>query len=175
MAMIKGDMKMLFIIFIGVTLAVSFLIAISNDTNSQTVLSFADNESQSIASARYGANNINESITFSVANDQSTTGKSPISSFVMRGPDGTELTLTTDYTVDLDAGTFNLVNNTYWVGEGENTSYVDYNYKGPSYVDNEGARSFTSVILILSALAALLFVIGILLSRGGMMRKLLGM
>lgn len=63
------------------------------------------------------------------------------------------LTVTTDYTVSLDAGTITVLT-------GNGTYYADYNYEMADYVSNSATRSIVSIIVILFGVGVLAAAIG---------------
>ncbi len=157
MAKIKGDLAMIMMLFIGVTLAIVFTTQIANNVFDQTNTVTAPNETQSIVSARLAGNDVDPGTLFTVTFDQVATGNDPIDTFVLRDEQGNAATVTTDYIVNLTTGTYTLVNTSFWSQEPENTTFRSYNYKGSDYVDDSGSRLMIALILLFAALATLAF------------------
>jgi len=66
------------------------------------------------------------------------------------------LTVTTDYVVNLDAGSINITT----AGGGNGTYYADYTYKEDSYMTSSTSRLVTGYIPVIFAVAVLIFVAG---------------
>jgi len=147
------QLKSILLIFIAVVVALPLMLGIVGITNPQTQLSTATNEEINLTPAYIDAVNINESVTFTLDYGQATTGNTPISSFVL-GNSTDDATVTTDYVVDLDAGTFTLKNSSFWQNTTQ-TGYADYQYKDSSYMDTSFARVLTALIIGIASLALL--------------------
>jgi len=155
----ESNTKGIIIMFLAVIIGLAFLQGIFSITGPQSQLQSAINESHSVAAARVGANNINESYMFNVTNDQASTGNTPISAFVLKNNTYGSAVLDTDYNVNLTTGQFNLLNTTFWVNNPSNQSYADYNYKASSYIENSFTRTLLSVLLGLIALTLIMVIL----------------
>src|SRR6056297_3554953 len=139
-------------------LALTFLVAMTGLLNPQTEWSSAVNESGDISDARIeNGENINESYTFYVDYDYSTTENTPIRSFSINN--GTaDATETTDYVVNLTEGSYTLVNSTYWQNS-DNSTLVSYEYKDSTYIENSFGRTIAGLILGFAALVILAYLV----------------
>jgi len=81
-----------------------------------------------------------------------------ISSVTVSNATGTALTLSTDYTVDSDAGVITMLNttDTNQTGLGENV-LVDYSYCAEGYNKDSGSRGIARTISLFAAMALLAF------------------
>lgn len=80
-----------------------------------------------------------------------------------------DFTETTDYTVDLNEGTFLIVKSSTTVGSiqgGDNSTYVDYNYCGDDYMNLSWGRSIINLVGGFFAIAILLVSVGLFFSVG---------
>jgi hypothetical protein len=157
---IKREVGFLVVLAAAIFIGIAFINATSNSLKEQTETLTSLNESINIASARYGANNINSSVQFSIANAQSVTGKTPFSLVQILNNSGNLIT-SGNYTFNSVTGTFNITNTTYMVsGNGKgNITLLTYTYKSSNYIDDGGARNTASLILLFAAIAILIYVI----------------
>jgi hypothetical protein len=147
------------VMFIALIIGVSFISPLYSLISPQSELSSVTDELIDISGARLDGNNINETYTFNVEYDQSTTGNTPISSFLIDNGT-TSATVTTDYVLDEDAGSFTLKNSTYWVDYESNDSYVNYDYKASEYIENSSiSRTLLSLIVGLFVISLLIYVL----------------
>lgn len=150
--------------FIIVIVGVAFLNSIGDSISLQTEYQSATNETLDISGARYDGDQINESYELQISNYPGATG---IGSEVTKNFDlyndttqTDEATVTTDYVFNSTDGTLTLVNNSYWVNTGTNTSSVDYDYTKDDYIPQNSSRVIIALVLIFGA-------IGILIAVGG--------
>lgn len=152
-----GNMNGVINAFVVVILSITFITAMSGLINPQTEWTSVTDEEHNISDARINGVNINESYEFSVNNDYEATGNTPIKNFAI-GNGTTDATETTDYVVNTTDGTYTLVNSTYWQNS-DNSSYVDYDYKDSTYIENSFGRTITGLIIGFSALVILAFLV----------------
>ncbi len=151
--------------FVGVILGLAFILAMSGMLNPATDWSSVTNETQNISDARVNGNEINESYTFNVEYDLEETGNSPIRNFVL-GNKTDDATETTDYTVNLTEGSYQLKNSTFWQNS-DNTSYADYEYKASGYLENSLARNIAGLIIGFAALILLAVIVSLVMKMFG--------
>lgn len=151
---LKGDGMAIFTIFIGAIIALVFITSFSDNIFTQTNTATAVNSSVTVSAIN---------VSLAVAGRELNT-VTEISNATFIGLQTRGLTLATgiiggDQTVTLTA------NDTAsaLVGTDVNLSY-DYNPDG--YIDNAGGRSVTLLILIISALAIVVFVIVVMFKFG---------
>ncbi len=153
----KGQVGLgvIIMIFIAVILGIALFIPIINTSNQMTSKQDISNQSVSTVDAWVNANDVNESINFTIYT-QSDWKKLECSlgSVAIRNGAGTALTKDTDYLVYADEGVFSLLNTTKTIPTTAlNLSYVDYNYCADGYNTSSGSRSIIGIILIFTALA----------------------
>lgn len=155
MASFKADGKMIFMIFVGAIITVVFLATIANSIFAQTNLVTVTNETETAAA-------VNSSITL--------TGRSNTTAItVVNASDGTDWTA--NFTVsstdsDGDLGIFLFtrdVTGAGFAGESINTSYT---YQPFGYIQDSGSRSVTNLIVIIGALAIVVFIIVVMFKFG---------
>lgn len=84
----------------------------------------------------------------------------------LRHSNGTILTVNIDYTVNLSAGTFILLNSSANRAWFENITLADYHYKDAEYVDNTISRTLlTNLVLIFFITGMVVFVAGYVMKR----------
>jgi len=86
----------------------------------------------------------------------------PLTNFVLKNSTGTALTVTTDYAVDLDAGTYTLVNSTAVLALADNVTVASYTYCPDGYQTGFGGTTLNLVpgffaLAILMSVAFLIF------------------
>jgi hypothetical protein len=149
-------------VFIGVILAVSFIIAIAGLTQEKTNLTTVTNELVNIAPARLASGVINTTYPFTVTN--APTGwkqqDCPLTS-VVYGNSTTDYTLTTDYTFTASTGVLLLKNTAVVNNSDTNSTYIDYKYCGNGYVDSSWGRTVLNTNVGLYAVAILIIVVGL--------------
>ena len=131
--------------------------------------------SEAVAMNVTGFPAINEDQVYTVA--ENPTGwkadSCPLTNFVVANATGTELTLTTDYTVDLSAGTYSLVDNddtnTTYALYPTNNTYVSYTYCPDDYVGGWAGTVANLVpgFFVLGILLGVVFVIFFVLRNEG--------
>lgn len=171
MAYSKNFMMMISFFLIAI-LGVVFIQTTSDPLAEQTGTLNVVNESITISTARIAGNEISNGTNFTVTFAPIRTNNSAISGFVLKNGTGFVISGGADgagsnYTVNLTAGTFRLLNTTYMVSGGGklNTTLVDYTYFGYNYIDDPSARSLTTLILILFVVGLIVALI-VILARG---------
>jgi hypothetical protein len=157
----KGTVNYL-TVFIGVVLAVSFIVAIASLTQEKTSLTQVTNELVNIAPARLASGTINTTYPFTLAKaptgwkqqDCALTG-------IVYGNATTDYTLTTDYTITASTGVLLLKNTAVVNNSATNSTYIDYKYCGEGYVDSSWGRTVLNTNVGLYAIAILLIVVGL--------------
>lgn len=151
--------------FVAVLVGLTFIGAMAGMLNPATDWSSVTNETQDISAARINGDQINDSYTFYVDYDLDETGNSPIRNFVL-GNSTDDATITTDYTVNLTEGSYQLENSTFWINS-DNTSYADYEYKASGYLENNLARTISGLILGFAALILLAVIVSVVMNIFG--------
>lgn len=149
------------LLFIGVVVILALMSPIFNSQAQMTDKSTTSNQSVSTVTAYVDDDDVNESKTFTILEqDAKQQAFCDLSSVAVRNGAGTALTLDTDYELDATAGTFNLLNTSKTIPSvALNLTYVDYTFCGDGYVYSSGGRSVAGIIGVFSALALLGFVL----------------
>jgi len=158
MVSLKGDGKMIFMIFIGALITVVFLGAVANSIFAQTNTITVTNETQTAAA-------INSSITL--------TGRSNITPITVVNASSDAADWTGNFTVsttdsDGDLGIFLFSRNVTGAGFAGESIGVSYTYEPFGYIQDSGARSVTLLIVIIGALAIVVFIIVVMLKFGSL-------
>jgi len=156
-------------VFIAVLLGVVMLSISSDQVNDITGLQYATdaevthtvNTSAAVATATA---TVTQAPTGWKAN-----GECALTDFVLTNSSGTALTLTTDYAVDLDAGTYTLVNSTAVLALEDNKTIASYTYCPDGYQTGFGGASLNLVpgFFALAILVSVAFLIFWILRREG--------
>lgn len=151
--------------FVAIILGLVFLSQIAISEPATTTLTSVTSESHALALGGYPAINTTAEYTVTNAPTGWKVQDCPLTSFVVANASGSPLTLTDDYTVDLDEGTYQLLNtentNTTLGLYPTNNTYVSYKYCGDNYLNSSWGR--TSLDLIPGLFALALFIIGVAL------------
>jgi len=137
-------------------------------TDKKTVTSEVHNVASTYATGR-NTTNINPTIVYTLTNNPTgwKTTDCPITNFVLANSSGSEFTVTTDYVLTDDAGTFTLVNSAHAVATlplANNNTYATYTYCGDDYMNSSWGRSSINLIAGFFALAILLIGVGLFYS-----------
>ena len=114
--------------------------------------------------------NINATITYTLTN--APTGwkladDCPVAGFSLANSSGSAFTLTTDYLVDLDAGTYTLVDSATAVATlplGDNNTYASYQYCGDDYMNLGWGRTAINLVGGFFAIALVMTALGLFYS-----------
>lgn len=156
-------------VFIAIIIGVAFLISIADTTFLQTNSINRVNETFTIQ--RNAGNAINTSFIYTVTFSPLFTNKSAISGFALRN--GTQYTIAaSNYTINLNNGTFLLLNTAYLNSTVGNGTFVDYTYQDYNFVTDNSSRSLIGTILILSIIGLIILVI-VYIFKGEAIRELL--
>ena len=159
----KGTLTMgaIVLIFMGVIVALALFTPIIDTTAQMTQKQEVDNLTVSTVTGYLDENGVNESINYSIYTQSVWKAiDCPLESVVIRNGASTELTITTDYTLDVDNARFSLVNTTStWPQTAINITYVDFSYCADGYNTNSGSRSILNLVLIFCALIIFAYVI----------------
>lgn len=137
----------LILAFITLILGVALLGSVATVTNDSTSLSKIVNESQTIVK---NATDINTTYAYTLA--QAPTGwktdvsECSISSSAFTNSSGDAFTVTTDYVLDADAGTFTLKNTSNVLLTADNLTYVSYSYCPNDYINVSWGRTVINLI-----------------------------
>jgi len=128
-------------------------------TDYTTATSEVHNVLPTIATGRNDSD-VNATITYTLTNNPAgwKSTDCPITSFVLANSSADEFTLTTDYLLDSDAGTFTLVNSATVIAGlpiANNNTYATYNYCGDDYLNLGWGRTIVNLIGGFFALAIL--------------------
>lgn len=109
---------------------------------------------------------INTTAVYTVTNSNTYGGDCPLTSFSITNQSGSALTLTDDYTVDLNAGTYQLKNTTATLGlvGAYNNSYASYSYCGTGYVNSTWGNSILNMVGGFMALLLFAAAVGVMYS-----------
>lgn len=159
----KGELNigMIFLIFIGIIVAVAILGEIATQQGVATTKSNVINESTDISASWYNGTvtGYNSTITVPAVTDAPSdwkTTKCPLTGFVFAN--ATQIfTVTTDYTVSASTGVITLVPTDVINGSG-NTTYASYTHCRDGYNVDGGARSIAGLWVLFAALALVAFV-----------------
>ncbi len=151
----------LIVMVVGVLFGVTLLTASAESTGAMTQKQSVTNQSVDVSSAYVGANEVNESINFTIYSQSDWKVQDcPLTSVVLRNGAGTALTADTDYTLYASNGVYSLLNTSKTVpGTSLNTTYVDYSYCADGYNKDSGSRSVANLIIVFAAMALLAFVL----------------
>jgi len=152
--------------FVTLILGVALLGSVATETNATTSKTFARNESFTIDK---NVTVINTTYMYTVA--QPPTGwkadDCPLTSFVLtNSTDNTPWTITTDYTVNLENGTFYLKNTAAVRLSANNLTYVSYNYCADDYINIGWGRTTINLVGGFFALAILFVSLALFYSIG---------
>lgn len=151
-----NNFKILITLFLAAIIAVAFIAASADTINPQTNTINRVNESFTIQ--RTAGNGINTSYIYTVTFSPLYTNKSAISGFALRN--GTQYTISaTNYTINLNNGTFLLLNTAYLNSTIGNGTFADYTYQDYNYVSDGSSRSMIQVILIFGVIGLLIVII----------------
>lgn len=146
--------------FITVLLAIAFISAIANLTQTSTAKTSVANEVIDGTSAKVGPH-FNESVNLGPVVNYPTGWKiedCPLANIVVTNASGTELTVTTDYTLSTTTGILNLKNTTATQAgfKADNNTLIDYTYCGTGYVNSNWGRTILNTNVGLYAIAILI-------------------
>jgi hypothetical protein len=145
---------MIVVLAVAIILGAVFMVAITDQQSILTNKQSVANQSVDVESAWINATAVNESIEFSIYTQSDwKQEKCPLTSVVMRNMDGDALTVTTDYVLDADEGTFTLVDTAN--NQDSNITYVDYSYCADGYNPDSGSRGIAGLISLFFAFAVL--------------------
>lgn len=128
-------------------------------------------QAEQIALDLKGYPHINTTKVYTVTNapDDWKVADCPLTNFAIKNASGTAITLTTDYTVTLSAGTFKLLDTTAtnttnnFYGD-NNKTYVDYEYCADDYMNSSWGRSIMNLIAGFLALVLFGAAVGVMYS-----------
>ena len=157
---LKGDGLAIFTIFLGAIIAVVFIGSFSDNIFTQTTTFTNANETVTALAINTSLNLVGRELTGSP------------SATTWNATNGTDATNQQNNGITLSTKTVNGISTvvltlndtaTNFVGQTINVSYI---YEPDGYISNAGGRSVTSLILIISALAIVVFVIVVLFKFG---------
>jgi hypothetical protein len=164
----KGEMTIgsIVLLVVAILFGLALINSIGESTNAMTEKQSVDNQSISVVSAFVEANEVNESVNFTIYSQSDWKVQDcPLTSVVLRNGASTELTADTDYVLYANEGVYSLLNTTDTVpATSLNLTYADYDYCADGYNKDSGSRSTANLILIFSTimlLAAVLEITGI--------------
>lgn len=156
MAMLKSDGKMVFMIFVGAVITVVFMGVIADQVFLQTNTATATNVTFTAAA-------VNSSVTL--------TGRQNISTITVINATNATLDWSANFTVDTvdsssNLGIFLVTRDVTGVGFAGESINVSYDYQPVGYLQDSGARSIAALVVIMSALAIVVFVIVVMFKFG---------
>lgn len=158
----KGQVTLggIVILVVLIVFSIAIIPEIFNQQSVQTAKTGVTNEVINTAAGNL-AGGINESYVFTITN--APTGwqatDCPITSFVLSPNSSVDYTETTDYVVNLAAGTFTLVNTSDTHHDADNSTFVDYSYCQDGYNTSAGGRSTAGLIGLFTVIGLLAVVI----------------
>ncbi len=159
----KGELNIggIVILFVGIVFALALLSPIADTIGLMQNKQEITNQTVSTVTGYLSANEVNESINYSVKTQSAwKVIDCPLGSVVVRNAPGTILVLDTDYTLDANNGLYSLLNTSDTRPlTALNLTYVDYNYCADGYNKDTGSRSMLGLILLFSSLIILGFVL----------------
>lgn len=159
----KGQLSVggVVILFMGIIAALALFTPIIDTVGLMNNKQSVSNQSISTVNAYVGANEVNESINFSIYSQSAwKVIDCPLTSVAIRNGAGTALTSAVDYTLDADNGRFSLLNTSKTVpATALNLTYADYSYCADGYNKDSSSRSINGLILIFCALIIVAFVL----------------
>ncbi|MFW6130033.1 MAG: hypothetical protein ACOC56_02540 [Atribacterota bacterium] len=159
-----GIANKLILAFVSLIIGVILIGTVATNSLTVTEKTLLENEAIDISSARDDNGDINESVTFTVANAPTTwkINDCPLSS-VTYGNSSLDYTLTTDYLITLSTGVLSLKNVTEVI-EGSNNTLIDYTYCADDYMNLSWGRTMLNLIAGFFAIAILLVSLGLFYS-----------
>lgn len=142
------------LMFIGVIVGITLMQGVFDTQNLVTQKQSVSNQSVDVESAWIDATTTNETIVFSIySQSEWKQARCPLTSVAMRNMGGDDLTVTTDYVLDADEGTFTLVDSAG--NQDSNITYVDYSYCADGYNPDASSRGIAGLWGIFVALIIL--------------------
>jgi len=141
----NSSLKYIAVTFIGIVLMLGLLGCLSSNVDEMRNPQVVDDESLDISAARLANNNINESYTFTLENDDWVNG----SVVIYNSTGGNVFTAGTDYIVNYTAETITFKNTSTTVNYNNNITLVDYQYYSDNYVEDSSSRTLLSVLMIM--------------------------
>ena len=159
----KGQLSMggIIVLFIGIVFGLALFSPIGDTVGLMNNKQSVTNQSISTVTGYVDADNVNESINYSIYSQSAwKVIDCPLTSVAIRNGAGTALVDATDYTLDESNGRFSLLNTTKTIPDTAlNLTYADYSYCADGYNKDSGARGVNTIILVMTALALLAFVL----------------
>jgi hypothetical protein len=153
---IEGTQKFI-MAFVTLLLGIAFLVTIAGNTNAVSELSGVSAESITLNKT---AGELDAGTIYALANQptvslwKSQESACDISNFVLSNTSGTAFTVTTDYVINTDNGTFYLVETDATEnGTADDLASAAYNYCGDDYLTQGWSRSIIDLIAGFFALA----------------------
>ncbi len=169
MAKINGLGYVIILAVLGILIA-AFAQQISNSVAEQTGYLTQLNESKGYGQFR------NASADFSVSSNASTwiylakaptaTNNFSITNVVVALPDGTVLTLDTDYQLDANGGAIRILNSSLTFPVTNNLTLSTYGYQTENYIDDNSSRNLTDLIPLLFIVGCVIVFIGYQWKKG---------
>jgi len=161
--MAEGYTNQIIMAAIALLIGAILIGVIATEGYAKTSLTTASREAIDISESKLEGNNINETVTYTIAKAPTgwKLGTTDCEVAGLRlGNSSTDFTETTDYAIST-AGVLSLVNTTASVGSLENTTYVDYNYCADDYLNSSWGRSVMNMVGGFFALLLLGFAVGV--------------
>lgn len=159
----KGQMGIggIVVLFIGIVFAIALFTPILDSVGLMSNKQVKTNQSNDVTSVYLTATTVNTTIDLPIYTQSAWKQiDCPLTSVVLRNGASTVLTLTTDYLLDANAGTYTLKDTAATQpGTSLNLTYADYTYCADGYNKDAGSRGMLSLILIMTALILLGFVL----------------
>ena len=159
----KGQLGLggLVIVFIGIIFCIALLAPIFSSQSEMTTKQVVTNQSTSLVTAYVGANEVNESINYTLYTQSDwKQADCPLTSVSLKNATGTALVADTDYTLYASQGVFSLLNTSSTVpATTGNVTYGYYTYCADGYNKDQGSRSVAGFIGLFAILALVVFVL----------------
>ncbi len=161
MASFKADGKMIFMIFVGLIITAVFIASIADSVSDQTSLTTLTNGTFTSAA-------VNSSVTLP--------GRANTTTITIVNASNASQDFSANFTVDTsDAqgvlGVFLVTRDVTGVGFPAVSINVSYTYEPSGFLQNSGARNIAALIVIMSALAMVVFVV-VMIFKFGSIREL---
>ena len=151
----------LVLIFIGIIVGISLMGQVINDQYSLTNKLGVVDEEVSVADSKLaGSTDINGTVELGPVTNAPSGWKiedCPLESITVTNASGTELTVTTDYTLSTTTGVLKIVNNSDTIDAfaTDNTSLIDYSYCSDGYNKDAGSRGVARLFTLFMAMGIL--------------------
>lgn len=162
----------LMLAFVTLIIGIVLIGQIATTGSTVTTLSAVSSEAHNVLptyATGFNSTNINPAIVYTLTNVPTWGSDCPITDFALKNSSGTAFTVTTDYVVNVNSGTYTLVDSATGLANlGVNTTakpaYASYNYCPSTYLNSSWGRTVLNLVPGFFALACLLISVGLFYS-----------